>query len=101
MELFGQFASVAFVLALAGLAAWWLRKGRTLIGLQSLGRTKGLKRMQLLERLPLSPQHHLCVVRINNSEWIIGIYPNGMKVIQRDKNPAGESAAPGQSGEPL
>ncbi len=96
MESFGQFLSVVFVLSLAGLAAWWLRKGRPLVGLHALARANKLKRMQLVQRLALTPQHYLCVIRVDDSEWVIGIYPNGMKVIR--KSPSLEEAKPDSSG---
>jgi flagellar biogenesis protein FliO len=93
VELFQQFASVGFVLLLAGLAAWWLRKGAAGAGLRSWARGNQLKRMQLLQRLPLTPQHYLCVVRVDGKDWIVGVYPSGMTVLDQVPIPTGIAAS--------
>jgi flagellar biogenesis protein FliO len=89
VELFRQFASVGLVLGLAGLAAYWLRKGAPGAVSRPWAPGGGPKKIQLLQRLALTPQHYLCVVRVDGREWIVGVFPNGMTVLEQTLIPAG------------
>lgn len=81
MELFQQLAAVCFVLALVGLAAYWLKRGAPGAILISHRRGASAKRLELIQRIPLTAQHHLCLVRLDGKEWLVGVYPNGMTAL--------------------
>lgn len=81
VELFQQFAAVCFVLALAGLAAYWFKRGAPRGILIPGVRGANVKRLEVVQRLPLTAQHYLCLVRLDGSEWLICVYPNGATVL--------------------
>ena len=80
MELLQQFAAVALVFALLGSALWVLQRKR---GLSIPGgpfisltpRRGGPRQLEVVERVALSPQHSLALVRVNGAMVLVGTGP--------------------------
>ena len=86
MDVLQQIAAVCLVIGLAVLAAALSRKGS---GGLKVWRWRGPAsgRMELVERLMITPQHSLCIVRVDGREVMVGVSPGGMSVM---KEPGGE-----------
>ncbi|HUI77692.1 MAG TPA: flagellar biosynthetic protein FliO [Bryobacteraceae bacterium] len=80
MEMVGQLAAVAAVLALAAASSWWLRKR----GLASpLEPRKGAgRRLESVGRLPLGPQQTLHLVRFGERALLVASSPAGCVLLQ-------------------
>jgi flagellar biogenesis protein FliO len=70
MELVPQFAAVALVLALLGAALWLMQRKRPI-----LLRGSGPRQLEVVERVSLSPQHSLALVRVNGALVLVGTGP--------------------------
>ncbi len=72
MEIVRQVLAVALVFGLLGAALWAARRG----GLARLGprrrSQKSTKQLEILERLPLSPQQSLYLARLGDRALLIG-----------------------------
>jgi flagellar biogenesis protein FliO len=86
MELVPQLLAVAGVLTLFGATLWWLRRRGFAAVLQS--KRGSTRRMECLERLPLSPQHTLHMVRMGRTVLVVSSSPAGCSLVQ--SVPAGE-----------
>ena len=78
MEIFQQIAAIAFVFALLGGAIWWLR-GRNMITFKSVG--QGHSRLQMIDRVRLTPQHSVHVIRSGNRDLTIAVHPTGCTLL--------------------
>jgi hypothetical protein len=83
MDVLRQVFSVLLVFSLLGAALWALRRGgklpfQGLAWKRALGSTKS---MIAVERLALTPQHTLHLVRINGREVLIATHPQGCSVV--------------------
>ena len=86
MESLQQTLAVFFVLVLLGGTLFWLRRrglAQVSLGRFSLGSGGGTKtrRMQSIERLSLTPQHSLHLVRVSNQVLLIAVSPGGCTVV--------------------
>jgi flagellar biogenesis protein FliO len=77
-----QVSSILLVFGLLGLVLWKFRHG----GMASLGaalwrKSPGPKSLESLERLPLSPQHSLHLVRIEGRVVLLATYPQGCSLL--------------------
>jgi flagellar biogenesis protein FliO len=79
MDFGRQYLGVAVVLGLLGAALWWLRR-RGYAAVMP-GRRAGRK-METIERLPLSPQHTLHLVRIGGTALLVACSPAGCVLLQ-------------------
>ena len=81
MEPLQQATAVFIVLALAGIAVYWLRgKGGARFSLPGLaGPTE--RRLQSIERLPLTAHHSLHLVRVAGRVVLIAVSPGGCSVL--------------------
>lgn len=79
LEWIRQTAGVAFTLLLVAAAVWWLRR-RGLAGM-SAARRAG-RRLEAVERLPLGPQHTLCLVRMGARGILVALSPAGCTVLE-------------------
>ena len=81
MESLQQIIVVFIVLALLGATLSWLR--RRGLAQFSLGtkRGNGSRKIQSIERLPLSTQHSLYLVSVSGRELLIGVSPGGCTVL--------------------
>ncbi|MGA3188946.1 MAG: flagellar biosynthetic protein FliO [Bryobacteraceae bacterium] len=84
MDVLRQVFSVLLVFSLLGAVLWGLRRGgkvsfrRVFAGTRSQGHTRS---MVALERLSLTPQHTLHMLRVNGREVLIATHPQGCTVI--------------------
>jgi flagellar biosynthetic protein FliO len=81
MELTEQIAMVLVVFALLGGMLWFLKKR----GLASLPLTRrrgaANRRMEVLERVPLTPQHAIHLVRVSGKVLLIGTAPSSCNIL--------------------
>jgi flagellar biogenesis protein FliO len=83
MDVLRQLFSVLLVFSLLGAALWLLRRGGR-ISLQGLARTRvqgNTRSMVAVERLVLTPQHTLHIVRVNGREILVATHPQGSSVV--------------------
>lgn len=80
-----QFFSILLVFALLGGALWVLRRGASgSLRISSLpfARTPAReKKLVSIERLPLTPQHALHIVRIQGREVVVATHPHGCALL--------------------
>lgn len=78
MELLSQSAAILAVLALLAVTVWLLQRR----GLASFPVRAGTaRRMQVIERLPLTAQHALHLVRIEGKLLIVASAPGGCTLL--------------------
>jgi len=82
MEIIRQMLAVLGVAALLGGTLWWLkRKGLAQFAVRK--RRSGRARcMEVVERLPLSPQHSLQLVRVAERVFLIALSPSACTMIE-------------------
>jgi len=98
MELIRQLVGVSAVLLLLAGALWWLRRQ----GLARFcGRSSQKAAMQQVERLVLSPQHALHLVRLQGRVFLVGTSPAGCALLERFDWPRPDSRSPAGSAEAL
>jgi flagellar biogenesis protein FliO len=90
MEMFQQLLMIAVVLGTLVGGVWWLkRKGyATTGGISRFRRPNGAgyPRLEVLDRLALTPQHSLHLVRLADRTMLIGLSPNGCNLIESGKD---------------
>jgi flagellar biogenesis protein FliO len=78
METMRQVSSVLAVFAILGVVLWALRRG-------GLARIRGLRRetksLESIERLALTPQHALHLVKIGGREMVVATHPQGCALL--------------------
>lgn len=78
MESVRQIVSVLAVFALLGVLLWAARRG-------GFTRLSGIRRqarsLESIERLPLTPQHSLHLVRIQGREMVVATHPHGCALL--------------------
>ena len=77
MENLQQLGAVLLVLGLLAAAMYGIRHKR----LPTLGFPGSPKRLQVLERVSLTAQHTLCLVRVGDRELIVTTAPGNCQVI--------------------
>lgn len=89
MEIFQQIAAIAFVFSLLGGALWWLR-GRNMVALSAaFGPARAsASRLQVIDRVRLTPQHSVHILRAGDRELTIAVHPAGCTLL--DTRTAGE-----------
>ena len=85
MDLVEQLAMVLLVLALlAGLL--WVLRNRGLVAFRRSGwKATSTRRLQVIERLPLTPSHSLHLVRVADRILLIGVAPSGCTLLDTGK----------------
>ena len=92
MDVISQVGAVAVVLSLLGATTWWLRhRGLASLG---VGRRRSRRKLELIERLALGPQHSLHLVRLGETMLLVSASPGGCRLIER-------RLAGGGDGEPV
>ena len=82
MDMARQILSVVFVFALLGLALWLLRRNGLALPAAWRRRVGGRERkLRSVERLILTPQHSLHLIRMNGAEIIVATHPQGCSVL--------------------
>jgi flagellar biogenesis protein FliO len=79
MDYVRQMAAVGAVFLLLGGLLWWMRRR----GFAKPGRARGRRRIEVLERLALGPQHTLHVVRWDGAALLVACSPAGCTLIDR------------------
>jgi flagellar biogenesis protein FliO len=81
MDVLRQVLSVLTVFSLLCAVLWLLRRGGK-VSFQGLTRVQGhTKSMVAVERLRLTPQHTLHIVRVNGREVLVATHPQGCSVV--------------------
>lgn len=81
MEIAEQVAMVLAVLALLGALLWFLkRRGFASLSLPAR-RGASTRRVEVLERVPLTAQHTLHLVRVSDKVLLIGTAPSGCTLL--------------------
>lgn len=89
-----QFLAVLGVLALLGCGIWVLRrKGLVQFPGGKIRRT-GSRRLEAIERLSLTPQHSLHLVRLADRALLVALSPSGCSLIDNTEWKAIETAKP-------
>lgn len=90
-----QLLAIVFVLGLLCTLAWKLRGGRlTLPAAFRTTATDSGSRMELVERLSLTPQHGVHRLRIQGRDLLISTHPSGCSLLaELDGEPAKSSKA--------
>ncbi len=78
MEMVRQALAILAVFALLGAALWTLRRGGRIAFRGSPRKNRSLESM---ERLALTPQHSLHLVRIRGREVVVATHPQGCAVL--------------------
>ncbi len=88
MDVFRQVFSVLLVFSLLGALLWMLRRGGKIsfqgFTVRSLARKRAegsSRSIVAVERLSLTPQHTLHIVRINGREVLVATHPQGCSVV--------------------
>jgi flagellar biosynthetic protein FliO len=76
-----QAIAVAAVLGLMGLALWWLR--RRGFAVATAGRRPSRRRLEVIERLALGPQHTLHLVRAGGEDLLLACSPAGCNLLEK------------------
>lgn len=85
-----QALSVLLVLALLGATLWWLRrKGMAYFAFKTPGGGRR-KSIQVIERMALTPQHSLHLVKVEHKTMLIAASPAGCSILEGFTEPAGE-----------
>jgi len=94
MESVQQILAVLLVLGLLGGTLLWLRSRGMVRFTGGALRRSGGRKMQSLERLPLTPQHSLHLVSVSGRILLIAVSPGGCTVLDGSTWDIPSSAAP-------
>jgi flagellar biogenesis protein FliO len=83
-----QMLAVLFVMGLLLGALQWLRRRGMAQIRAGLGLRKTQRRLELLEKLPLTAPHSLHVVRMDGRSLLIGVSPSGCALLESWKESA-------------
>jgi flagellar biogenesis protein FliO len=90
MESIQQALSVILVLALLGGTLWWLRRrGMAQFAFRTPGTGKR-KSIQVVERMALTPQHSLHLVRVADRTMLIAASPAGCSILEGFTEPVND-----------
>ena len=85
MDVLQQISAVAFVFLLLGGVVWTLRKNRStaVLRLPWLTRrpARTSKQLEILDRLPLTPQHALHFVRVLDATYLVATHAGGTTMV--------------------
>lgn len=99
MEFASQLIAIFGVLGLMlGLLYWSRNKGWASFALPAMRASSAPRQLQSLERLPLTAQHSLHLVRVGDKTLLVGVSPSGIALL--DFENAADRAAKGELGEP-
>ena len=88
MEMFEQLLIVAAVLGVLCGGLWVLkRKGWAQTAIRR-ARTDGQPRLEVIDRLMLTPHHSLHLVRLADRTLLVGLSPNGCNLLESAAGPA-------------
>jgi flagellar biogenesis protein FliO len=90
MELIPQLVAVCAVMALLAGLLWWRRDHGT-----HWRRSKAPRRLEAIERLPLTPHHSLHLVRAAGRTLLVAVSPSGCALLESWESPAADAARGG------
>ncbi len=73
-------AIVGVMLLLAGLL--WFLRGRGAVSFRALGRARSTRKLEVIERLSLTPHHSVHLVRAGSRQLLIGVSPSGCVLLE-------------------
>jgi flagellar biogenesis protein FliO len=82
MDLVRQILSVLFVFALLGGGLWWLRRHNLPVVSRGSKRQRGVRRLEVIERVPLAPQHVLHLVRLADRGLLVAVHTSGCSLLE-------------------
>jgi flagellar biosynthetic protein FliO len=82
MEAFQQLWAVVVVLGVLCGGLWVLKRKGWARTASRRGADDGLPRLEIVDRLPLTPQHSLHLVRLADRTLLIGLSPNGCNLLE-------------------
>lgn len=85
MDIAEQLAMVALVLILL-CGTLWVMRSRGLVFKFSGGAGSGGRRLEVIERLPLTPSHSLHLVRVADRTLLIAVAPSGCSILDTSKD---------------
>ncbi len=89
----GQTSAVLFVLLLLIATLWFLRqKGVVTLGTAMTRRLARQRLMQVIERIPLTANHSLHLVRVHDRVLLIGVSPSGCNQLESFPATLGDAA---------
>ena len=77
-----QFSIVVFILASLGGALWALKRRGIASFSTLLVRPRAGRKLEVLERLQLTPQHSVCLIRFEDRTLLIGTAPASCRVLE-------------------
>ena len=83
-----QALAVLLVFALLGFTLWKLRRGGSPLSLPKFRRASSSRSLEQMERLALTPQHCLHLVRVQGRELLVATHPRGCSLLDADVEPA-------------
>jgi flagellar biogenesis protein FliO len=84
LEVIQQAIPVCAVLALLAACLWFFKR-KGMVNLRALpGFPSKARRLEVIERLQLTPQHALCLVRINKRTLLIATAPAGCHLLEKE-----------------
>lgn len=89
-----QLLAVLFVLLAVWGAVVFLRTKGFAIATSSLRQRKEAHPIEQLDRMRLTPQHSIHLLRINERSLLIGVHPHGITILQGDERPSGRDVLP-------
>jgi flagellar biogenesis protein FliO len=93
MEGFQQLVAVLAVFGILGGSLWWL-KGRGMAQVKGFSMRSGTQLLRRVERLPLSPDTALHLIRMGDRAILIASSPTGCQVLESSPWRHIESGAP-------
>jgi flagellar biosynthetic protein FliO len=82
MEMFQQLAIVAVILAVLCGGMWILKRKGWAQTTMRRSRADGQPRLEVIDRLTLTPHHSLHLVRLADRTLLVGISPNGCNLLE-------------------
>ncbi len=92
MELVRQLAALGLVFFLLAAALWWLRRAGAARWSPPAGGRKASRRLENVERLALSAQHALHLVRVADQVFLVATHAGGCTLLERLPPPAMEGS---------
>ena len=87
MDLIRQSFGITLVFLALWLSLWWLkRRGFATLGTR-LKYTDQKREMETIERLALTPQHSVQLIRVQNRVILLGLHPAGLTVLSESTVP--------------
>jgi flagellar biosynthetic protein FliO len=102
MEMFQQLLTIAVVLGVLCGGMWLLKRKGYAYSRVRKQNGAGYPRLEILDRLALSPHHSLHLVRLADRTMLIGVSPNDCKLLESGKElGAGFGQLSGLSGQSM